>query len=59
MSSLPSLVLVTYEVIIHDFETVIDLIIHTILDKSLNDLSVSERYDQRLELVKPKLEAFF
>ncbi|WP_343754130.1 IS66 family transposase [Alkalibacterium iburiense] len=29
------------------------------LDKSLKDLSVSERYDQRLELVKPKLEAFF
>lgn len=29
------------------------------MDKSLNDLSVSERYDQRLELVKPKLEAFF
>lgn len=29
------------------------------LDKYLKDLSVSERYDQRLELVKPKLEAFF
>ncbi|MFL2077751.1 IS66 family transposase, partial [Marinilactibacillus psychrotolerans] len=29
------------------------------MDKSLKDLSVSERYDQRLELVKPKLEAFF
>jgi hypothetical protein len=29
------------------------------LDKSLKDLSVSERYDQCLELVKPKLEAFF
>ncbi|GAB2319256.1 hypothetical protein IRB23SM22_15140 [Alkalibacterium sp. s-m-22] len=59
MSFLPSLVTVTYEVIIHDFETAIDLIMHTILDKSLNDLSVSERYDQSLELVKPKLEAFF
>jgi transposase len=29
------------------------------LDKSLKDLSVNERYNQRLALVKPKLEAFF
>lgn len=29
------------------------------LDKSLKDLSVDERYDQRLELAKPKLEDFF
>jgi hypothetical protein len=38
MSSLPSLVLVTYEVIIHDFETVTDLIMHTIIvDSQIND----------------------
>ncbi|WP_225743754.1 IS66 family transposase [Marinilactibacillus sp. Marseille-P9653] len=29
------------------------------LDKSLKDLTVSERYDQRLKLLRPKLEAFF
>lgn len=29
------------------------------LDKSFNKLSISERYDRRLELLKPKLDAFF
>jgi len=29
------------------------------LDKSLKDLSVNDRYDQRIEILKPKLEAFF
>ncbi|OJF91158.1 hypothetical protein AX762_11230 [Alkalibacterium sp. 20] len=29
------------------------------LDKSLKDLSVTDRYEQRLELLKPKLEKFF
>ena len=30
-----------------------------VLDKSLKDLSINERYDQRLKLVKTNLEGFF